>query len=109
MTCLVSEKLVICRPHVDAWERFFTRCPCCRRRRLVLGEFQDYYGTRCVCLTCGREWMGGEPLEPTKPRRRREALAKAKQRIKAYVEAGIPPGMKAFRERLERELAQRAV
>jgi len=107
MACFESGNVTICRPHVDAWSRFYARCPCCRKRRLILSEFQDYYGSRNTCLSCGREWMGGEPLERTTPKRRSEAKTKAREAIRRYRAAGIPSGWAGFREKLEREIRLR--
>lgn len=86
-----GEKIVVCRPHMDAWSRFFARCPVCKTRRLCLEEFQDYYGE----------------YRPAPKRERAKIVADAKARIKSYIEAGIPQGYKAFMARLEAELAQR--
>jgi hypothetical protein len=106
MTCCVGEKIVICRPSVDAWSRFFARCPVCKVRRLCLEEFQDYYGSRCTCLTCGTGWMDREYRKVGK-REAAKVVADAKARIMSYIEAGIEQGYKRFMERLEAEIAAR--
>lgn len=108
MTCLTGGTLVVCRPTVDAWSRFFTRCPVCKTRRLCLEEFQDYYGSRCVCLTCGTGWMEGEYRRASK-REQTKIAADAKARIKSYIAAGFEQGYKRFFERLERERVLRMI
>ena len=40
MACLISERVTVCVPTVDAWSRFYARCPVCRVRRLCLEESQ---------------------------------------------------------------------
>lgn len=106
MTCAIGENIVICRPTLDAWSRFFTKCPRCKVRRLCLGEFQDWYGWRCVCLTCGTDWMDGEYRKHGK-NQSAENISSAKARIKQYIESGIAQGMKRFNEKLNREFAER--
>ena len=106
MACAIGETIVICRPHMDAWSRFFARCPVCKVRRLCLEEFQDYYGSRCLCLTCGTGWMDGEYRRAPK-RERAQIIADAKARIKSYIEAGIPQGYKAFMAKLDAEIKAR--
>lgn len=106
MACETGENITICRPHMDAWSRFFMRCPVCKTRRLCLEEFQDYYGSRCMCLTCGTDWMEGEYRKHGKKESAKH-VASAKARIKSYIEAGIPQGYKAFMDRLEAEIAAR--
>lgn len=108
MTCLTSGTLTICVPHVDAWSRFFTRCPVCQVRRLCLEEFQDWYGSRCLCLTCGTGWMEGEYRKCAK-RERTETVAKAKARIKRYIAAGFEQGYKRFFARLKHERVVRMI
>lgn len=107
MTCAVNEHIAICRPTLDAWSRFFTKCPVCKVRRLCLEEFQDWYGSRCVCLTCGTRWMEGEYIRPGK-REARETVARAKARIKEYIAAGIPQGYERYMQRLKAELAAKS-
>jgi hypothetical protein len=108
MTCLISERVVVCRPTVDAWSRFFTRCPVCKVRRLCLEEFQDYYGSRYMCLTCGTDWMEGEYRKPWK-REQAKVVADAKARIKSYIAAGFEQGYKRFFARLEHERVLRMI
>lgn len=108
MTCLHAKNLVVCTPTVDAWSRFFTRCLVCKVRRLCLEEFQDYYGSRCTCLTCGTGWMDGEYRKAGK-RERAQVVAKAKARIKSYITAGIAQGYERFFDRLEYERVLRIV
>ena len=103
MTCAVNEHIAICRPTLDAWRRVFARCPVCKTRRLVLGEFQDYYGERFTCLTCGTGWMDGEYIKPWK-REQAEIVARAKARVKEYIEAGIPQGFDRYVEKLKQDL-----
>lgn len=108
MTCLISERVIVCVPHVDAWSRFYTRCPVCKTRRLCLEEFQDWYGSRCTCLTCGTGWMEGEYRKCPK-RDITEVTTKAKQRIRSYMMAGFEQGYKRFFARLEHERVLRMI
>ena len=108
LTCLHAKNLVVCVPTLDAWSRFFIRCPVCKVRRLCLEEFQDWYGSRCTCLTCGTGWMEGEYRKAGK-REQAKIVADAKARIKRYIKAGIPQGYKRFMDRLEQERVLRMV
>jgi len=108
MTCLIGERVVVCMPHTDAWSRFYTRCPVCKTRRLCLEEFQDYYGSRCTCLTCGTGWMEGEYRKVSKTQKAK-VVADAKARIKEYIVAGIEQGYKRFFARLEHERVLRMI
>lgn len=104
MPCAENEHIVICRPTLDAWRRCFLRCPVCKTRRLCLGEFQDYYGERWTCLTCGMGWMDGEYRKPWK-RERAQIVASAKARIKEYIDAGIAQGFQRYMAKLDAELS----
>lgn len=106
MTCAVGENIVICRPTVDAWSRFFTRCPVCKTKRLCFGEFQDYYGWRCICMKCGTDWMDGEYRKHGK-KQSAENITYAKKQIKQYTDSGFAQGWEHYREKLDRELAMR--
>ncbi len=99
MPCLEGKDIIVCVPTVDAWRRVFARCPVCRTRRLVLGEFQDYYGERFTCLTCGTGWMDGE-YRKVRKREKVEVVTRAKQRVKEYVAAGVEQGFGHYMERL---------
>jgi hypothetical protein len=108
MTCLVSERIVVCRQTVDVWSRFFARCPVCGVRRLCLEEFQDWYGSRCTCLTCGAGWMEGECRKASK-REQAKVIADAKARIKKYIAVGFAQGYARFFARLEHERVLRMI
>ena len=108
MTCLTSERVVICVPSVDAWSRFYARCPVCKVRRLCLNEFQDWYGSRCTCLTCGTGWMEGEYRKCPK-REAAKTVADAKRRIKGYIAVGFEQGYERFFARLEHERVARTI
>jgi len=108
MTRLISERVVVCRPTVDAWSRFFARCPVCKVRRLFLEEFQDWYGSRWTCLPCGTGWMEGE-YRKTPKRERAKVIADAKARIKNYIAGGFEQGYKRFFARLEYERVLRMI
>lgn len=66
----------------DRWKVAMLRCPTCKRRRRMLAQFQEYYGWRTTCLTCGESWEDGEMLaRPFEPGWRRKSVAHARKRL----------------------------
>lgn len=106
MPCLVNSNISICRPTLDGWERHFVVCFNCKRKRLVLCEFQGWYGWSTTCLTCGDAWRDGEVMpRPFARGWRKERVVAAKKRMKSYLDAAIPQGLADFMRRLEAGLA----
>ncbi len=63
------------------WIRRVARCPVCKTHHRIVGMSQEWYDIIWTCCGCGDSWAGDELLpRPFKPRWRKEAIAKAKQR-----------------------------
>jgi hypothetical protein len=73
----------------------------------MLSEFQDWYGWRTVCLTCGDEWMDGEMVERSFIRGwRKDNVKRARARMKSYFDAKMSQGLDAFMGRLKTEMSE---
>ena len=78
----------ICGPGPCVRRILHFRCQGCRRLRFILvRDYRDaadprlpsYYDATYLCTGCGREWSGGELLQPwRKPAARMRYLARAK-------------------------------
>jgi hypothetical protein len=68
------------RPSIVAARTRRRHCPTCRKRRTMLGWFQEWYGWNVTCLGCGDSWQDGEMMErPFKRAWRTKAIESARK------------------------------
>jgi hypothetical protein len=75
------KSVVVCSPDTFTF-RTVTTCPCCGRRRRIVGvDHGLWYGVTWTCCGCGDSWSGGERLErPSRRGWRSQAVDDARRR-----------------------------
>ncbi len=86
----------ICTPLLESWKIRVLYCPTCKRRRRMLVEFFEWYGSTTSCLMCADEWNDGAlAYRPAERGWRKKYRALLAERVRRLTHASTRQGQRA--------------